>query len=85
MCDKYTISEKIELVTLFSALEDYKEVIKQFIERHPNTSKKPNRSYIWKLVKKNGEKLEALVIFQNQVKTSSSFDFKLKSVPILLN
>ena len=84
MCDKYTISEKIELFTLISALKDYNEVINQFIERHPNTSRKPNRSYIWKLVK-TWEKLEALVIFQNQVKTSSSFDFKLKSVPILLN
>ena len=32
MCDKYTISEKIELVTLISALKDYNEVINSLRE-----------------------------------------------------
>ena len=53
MCDKYTISEKIELVTLISALKDYNEVINSL--RNPNTSRKPNRSYICKLVKTWGK------------------------------
>ena len=71
MCDKYTISEKIELVTLISALKDYNEVIK----RNPNSSRKPNRSYIWKLVKTWGTlKLKAFVISQDRVTTSSSLD-----------
>ena len=32
MCDKYTISEKIKLVTLISALKDYNEVINSLRE-----------------------------------------------------
>ena len=69
MCDKNTISEKIELVTLFSTLKDYNEVINSLI--NPNTSKKHNRSYIWKLFNKWG-KTECVRDF---LRSGNNFEF----------
>ena len=46
MCDKYTISEKIELVTLISTLKDYNEVINSLRETRTHHKETQPKLYL---------------------------------------